>query len=206
MAEQPLQYCAIHYANQWFGTDKEYCKVLASGSRTQQRDALKKAGAFYRVARNFQTKFDEERGDQRFDRLIDMLARVQRQPFINDTAGRVQAFADRLSQHYGGYEVTSGASKFLWLKLKSPIVIYDANVRKGLRLKANCEYAAYLERWKSEYDNLSGRIDRACRELVNVRGYVYNSNVLSEQKFRMLTEKRWFKERVLDMFLWFRGA
>jgi ribosomal protein L15E len=95
---------------------------------------------------------------------------------------------------------------FSWLKLKSPIVIYDANVRKALQLNTSCGYAEYLERWRDEYEHLSNKIDRACRGLTHAQRYVIDSNVLSAEEFESLTQKRWFKERVLDMFLWFRGA
>lgn len=205
MPEQTFPYCAMHYANQWFGKDREYCQVLNNGTRQQKRNTLKKAGAFYRVARNFKTEYEKERGEERFDRLIDMLGNVRRQPYQNNPVGRVQAFATRLSQHFGGDQVLSGASKYLWLRLKSPIVIYDSNVRTALELPPDCGYADYFVNWRNAFERYTDQIDGACCGLRHARRYVIDGRTISEDDFAALTDENWFKERVLDMFLWFRG-
>jgi hypothetical protein len=59
MPTRTLDHCALHYLNQWAERDRHYYDALASADEAVQLKGLKKAGAFYRVARNLPTSYEK---------------------------------------------------------------------------------------------------------------------------------------------------
>lgn len=70
---QTFEYCSLHYLNQWLSYDRNYCIALSGVNNKEKLSALKKAGGFYRVARNLPTAFDEKIGIERYQPVLDIL-------------------------------------------------------------------------------------------------------------------------------------
>lgn len=131
MPKRSLEFCALHFLNQWLGKEAEFYKNVRSAERPRQLAALKSAGAHFRVARNLRKRYDVDSGIARYAPVLDIL---------NDTAdlssenviSRVETTAQRISAVYGNRGSLSVTSKFLWLKYRAPVRIYDSQARKAL--------------------------------------------------------------------------
>ncbi len=48
-----FKYFAMMYLNDWYWWDKRFMERIASGSKTDSRDAFHEAAKYYKVTRNF---------------------------------------------------------------------------------------------------------------------------------------------------------
>jgi len=64
--------------------------------------------------------------------------------------------------------LVSAASKFLWLRRRSPVVIYDGRAEtclKAMKAKPGATYASYRSAWRAEFPKYEMRIRLACCDL-----------------------------------------
>ena len=106
-----------------------------------------------------------------------------------------------------GKEKVSAASKFLWIRCQSPVVIRDTNAFEYLI--EGCggklpDYAAYWKEWRKQFAKQKARIRSACAELVHVKEFSLAKD-MSKAELESIVGKRWFNERVFDKFLWWNG-
>jgi hypothetical protein len=196
-----LKYAALGYLNQWLDKDSHYIAGLLSTNTKERIEALKKAVAFYRIARNLPLEHD--RG-QRLQPLLSLIDGAREMRVSEDNVVEaVEEFAGRVSAIYGGNAMTSLSSKVMWLTHKSPVIIYDSQARKALGAKARLH--EYYPRWREKYRTVQPQIDEACEELVRVRDYCANPEI-GEMELRKLAAEQWFKERVFDVHLWRIGT
>jgi hypothetical protein len=196
-----LKYSALTYLNQWLANDRRFYDGLRSANRSQRLETLAKAVAFYRVSRNLPKKHDKVERYARLLGIIDGLE-VGRLSFEEGLhlAGRIET---RISKAYGGKRMTSLTTKVLWLRYRHPIIIYDRQARKALRAKEDLRH--FSELWLREFEDRESEIDSACEDLPNVSEYCVDSKI-SPAQIKALSSQRWFRERVLDVYLWQVGA
>lgn len=203
MDERAIEYCSLQYLNQWLEKDSNYCYVLANGNKEEKLQILKSAAGFYRIARNLPAKFDEGKGLVRYEPVLEIIDTVSPQDFSNNTISRIREIEKLLSKKYGGKSLLSLTTKFLWIKIKSPIIIYDSQARTAIGSE-NGDLESYYDAWKAAYKEKQKQIETACRKLSKLTLYTVNPNICTEY-ISEVSSKDWFYERVFDIYLWNKG-
>jgi len=192
-----FDYAALYYLNWWLRYDRHYCAALKSSDPETQRAALVKAAAVYRVARNLRIKHDKE--GHRFATALEII----RQPHPREFKGAqlistVDTVRRQLCEAYKRKDLLSLTTKFLWLRLQTPIIIYDRNARQALGTKTG-DLPAFYHAWKREYDKYRPQIQAACDEIL------HRPSIHSQGR-RIHPDTHWFQERVFDSYLWHAGS
>jgi hypothetical protein len=92
----------------------------------------------------------------------------------------------------------------MWLKLRTPVIIYDSRARTALRAR-NDDLEDYYVKWRSRYSDAATPIAAACATLPDVVEYSVDPSA-PQGYVAELANSPWFQERVLDMYLWRTGA
>src|SRR5712691_8629898 len=142
MATTTFEYCSLHYLNLWLKDDMKYCHALAKGNRSEKLSALRTAAVTYKVARTLLLKLD---GPARYERLLDIIDSLEPAQFENNVVEEIRDVATRISEKYGGRNVLSATTKFLWIKIKQPILIYDSQARNALGAR---DLADFYDKWR----------------------------------------------------------
>ena len=132
MTIQSFEYCSLHYLNQWLTYDRGYCDALSNGTTETKLNTLKNAGGFYRVSRNLPTKYDVGKGRARYQPTLDILDQVDKKKLTIEPVIEINKIERKISAVYGDRNVLSLTTKFLWLKVKKPIIIYDSQARSAI--------------------------------------------------------------------------
>ena len=204
MPIQSFEYCSMHYLNQWILRDQRFCEALANGDRTKKLEALKEAAGFYRVARNLRTGKKKDSIENRYGPVLNLLDSVVASQYLVDPAAKVLKFEKNIKNLYEGNNVLSLTTKFLWIRLKSPVIIYDSQARDALGFK-KCALTDYYDEWRNVFDGHYRDIRAACTKLPDLKPYVINGESMTKKKIRELASENWFRERVFDMYLWNKG-
>ncbi|MFT6207079.1 MAG: hypothetical protein ACJA0T_000983 [Colwellia sp.] len=199
-----FEYCSLHYLNQWLTYDRNYCLALAGTNREAKLSALKSAGGFYRVARNVPTAFDVGIGMKRFQPVLEILDNLSIDQFEKDPVKKILDIESQISSKYGNRGVLSLTTKFLWLKLKSPILIYDAQARIAVN-STDGDLAGYYKNWAAEFENHEVEIQSVCSKLSNLNLYVTDQSIATKEYVNKISSNKWFHERVFDIYLWSKG-
>lgn len=197
--------CALNYLNQWLTHDSIYCETLAGDDEAKKLKALKKATVFYRVARNLHKEHDSKKGLPRFKPLLDVLELQTPDAFTTNLVESIDKARRLISEQYGDRGVLSLTTKFLWFKVKSPIIVYDGNAKKALKVWTD-DLSAYYSAWRTRFNAVADDIDLACDSLQDVLEYSVNPQLATASYVRDLSSRQWFKERVFDNYLWNLGA
>jgi hypothetical protein len=196
MSAMPFGYCALYYLNQWLVHDRVYWTDLAGNDEARKLASLKRVAAFYRVSRNLPERYDVRIGRHRFEPVLRILDRVARDDFQGQhPISAVLDVRDNISRAYGNRGVLSLTTKFLWLKLRHPIILYDSRVRSVLKTRSG-DLVEYYSRWRMKYNLHADQIDMACHSLLKVAGYSRDPEVATVGYIKKLSRQRWFKERV----------
>lgn len=178
---------------------------MASDSKIIQQDALVKAGVHFRIARTLPTKFEEEKGLVRYQPVLKVLDGIKEAEVTPDNVERVVRDAQQeISSQYGERKVLSLTTKFLWLKIKSPIRIYDRQARIALGTREG-DFSAFNAEFSIRFAEFASEIDEACTRLKSVVSYSVHPK-MRPSGVETLTSKQWFKERVFDIYLWNKGS
>jgi hypothetical protein len=204
MGIQTFEYCSLQYLNQWLTYDREFCDALSGLNREDKLAALKRAGGFYRVARNLPREFDEEKEIPRFSPILDIIDEVDPNQFQKNTVTGILEIGKKISEKYGEKKVLSLTTKFLWLKLQSPIIIYDSQARIALGTKDG-NLIAYYEEWLKNFKKCEDQIKQACAKLSDLHLHTVNYEMEREEYIKSISSERWFHERVFDIYLWNKG-
>jgi hypothetical protein len=208
-----FHYHAYQYLDVWNRFDKRFCGVFAGDilTRSERLNLLQEASAFYAVARTLPLSvLERENPGSRLDSAlsaVDGCALTQTEAEVDSVDSLVGKLATAL-QGENRSRPTSAATKFLWLKFKSPIIIYDARAWTALqRIEKFSQdelngYPTYYNAWRKAYNKAEGDIRKACGELVQVRNFTYCP---TSDEISSLVSAQWFHERVFDMFLWDTG-
>ena len=202
MRNHNFKYSALRYLDQWLSRDKYFCSEFRAAARPTRLIALRRAAAFYGVSRNLPKEFDSA---ERLGPLLSILDSVNRDDFEGGRESTAVLEARRrIAERYGDRGVLSLTTKMLWLKFRTPLVIYDSQARNALGTKAG-DLEGYVHIWRKTFEAKHPEISDACESLVTVRDYCLDPGVATAGYIKELAEQRWFQERVLDNYLWNRG-
>jgi hypothetical protein len=204
MATQTFEYCSLHYLNQWLTYDRGYCQALSNGSEEKKLSALKSAGGFYRVARSLPRKFDEKKGLTRHQPVLEILDSVSQKQFMDNPVKKILEIEREISGKYGNRSVLSLTTKFLWLKIKQPVLIYDSQARVAVGSN-NGDLVGYYKKWQEGFERHKKQIEEACSQLPEHHLYAVDREVGTEEYIKEVSSKSWFQERVFDIYLWNKG-
>ncbi len=201
-----FDYFALHYLNFWLTHDRVFCDALNGGNEKEKLNGLASAAAFYRIARNLPKKYEERKGYKRFKPVLEIIDSQDSKGFIDtELVPAVLKIRDQISDQYGGRNALSLTTKFLWLKIKTPVIIYDRRARKAMNTKSGDLHEFYTQ-WKEGFHSHLEEIESACRSLKKVKDYYVNPVIATEDYVDSLVSQRWFKERVFDVYLWHLGG
>jgi hypothetical protein len=170
-----------------------------AGQRFSESDGqyLVEMAKAYGIIRNF--KVIEEK--PRLKAALDILERSQL-PTPENAVDIVERLAKELQKIYGKTPL-SAASKFLWMRFKSPIIIYDQLANTWLRVNSGYKddsYMNYCKFWREEYIKRESDIRDACAELATFKQFTFASGV-DDITLSEWTRSTWFRERVFDHFM-----
>lgn len=204
MATKTFEYCSLYYLNLWLTYDMGYCQALANGNKNEKLTALKNAGGFYRVARNLPSEYDEKEGLARYEPVLDIIDPLKPIQFENNPVKEIREIEKRISEKYGDRSVLSLTTKFLWIKIKRPILIYDSQARIAVGTK-NGDLDTYYEKWREGFKANQGEIGEVCLKLTDMNKYAVNQEIGTKEYIKMISDEAWFHERVFDIYLWNKG-
>ncbi|WP_138519126.1 hypothetical protein [Limnobacter alexandrii] len=204
MSIQTFDYCSLYYLNQWLTYDRGYCQALSKGNEEKKLSALKSAGGFYRVARNLPSEFDEKKGLKRYQPVLEILDGVSKEHFRDDQVKKILEIEREISGKYGNRSVLSLTTKFLWLKIKQPVLIYDSQARIAVGSE-NGDLAGYYKKWNESFEIHKEQIQKSCSKLPELNLYAVDQEVGTKEYIKEVSSKSWFQERVFDIYLWSKG-
>ncbi|WP_129591359.1 hypothetical protein [Salinicola tamaricis] len=200
-----FNYFALMYLNDWYWWDKPFSERIGGPDKDDSLEAFHGAAKYYKVTRNFSGLKNEKRLATAEALVLDVKGPIS----ANEACETVRALAASFQEKYGKNAI-SAASKLLWLRFKSPIIIFDGRAVAWLRANKykvpyGASYDTYCEKWLLAFDRHEERIREACEGLINVKQY---SLVAEENHGELegLVRQRWFLERVFDKYLWFNAA
>ncbi|HUX78581.1 MAG TPA: hypothetical protein VMW10_02375, partial [Alphaproteobacteria bacterium] len=179
ISEIKFEYCSLHYLNQWLSNDKRFVETLAGQSNDSKLEILKKAAVFYKVARNLPETGDTKKGMRRYQPVLDIIDKVTHPTKESEVINVVNGAQKAISDSYHKGKVLSLTTKFLWLKVRHPILIYDSRTKTAIEAETG-NYEDFCIKWKEAYErNLKG-IERACAKLYKMSNYTTTPMIATE--------------------------
>ena len=206
MTTQTFEYCSLCYLNLWSETDKSYFEALSNNvSKEKKLAAIKTVANVYSVARNLRTRYDVDEGLERFEPILDILESVNIDNLKNTPIDEINSIRKLISTRYGGNDVLSLTTKFLWFKKRSPVLIYDSQALKALNCKSG-DLKGFYKKWHTEFSFHEEEINDVCSRLEQIHPYMSISDtVITKKEIRKISSEKWFRERVFDIYLWKKG-
>ena len=196
-----FHYFALNYLNDWLNIDRPLFERLKKSSNAQTgREALVAIAKQYGVARCFLKK--HEKGRKRLDPVYRRLQKIGKPSSQTSAIEAVSKLESKLAKLYE-QKTLSATSKLLWFKFQSPVVIYDSRAVRALELRTTDNYETYYLAWRTMYLSYQKQIKQCCKSLPRARKYAVTG--LSKDEICKITNKRWFRERVFDKFLYYNG-
>lgn len=198
-----FKYFALMYLNDWHFWDSPLSERIFSTNKEDSLNAFHSAAKYYKVTRNF--PIDES--EARLQGALDLVKSDSSKLVTNNVCEMVNNLALAFERRYGKNAV-SAASKFLWLRHKSPVVIFDSRAKKwldcnGYKVPVN-NYEEYRNQWLTAFSDNSEKIEEACAALMTVRDFSMAFERSTEEVVSVTTSI-WFQERVFDKYLWFNA-
>lgn len=198
-----FKFFALAYLNDWWQYDRNFVLGLSpSGNRNVRASRLADAATYYNIIRRFPEGSMAEVLD-----LVDATFGMMGPLTIHNVDLVVTALAELFNQVFKrGVEISS-ASKFLWIRQQTPVVILDRRAKDCLVLlgaKLDGKYASYRAEWIKQFDEREQDIQNACAELVRVKDFSPSDE--TDEHLSAVINSRWFHERVFDKFLWWNGV
>jgi len=123
-------------------------------------------------------------------------------PTEDNFVKKVIGFSESLQRRYGRQPL-SAASKFLWIRFRDPVIIFDSIANKWLHNNTsykNDSYENYCKFWNEEYLRFKPQIQEACADLGSVKEFTLASNV-PDSDLSAWISKDWFWQRVFDHYM-----
>jgi hypothetical protein len=179
----------------WLETERGPHEAFNGNDEEKQRKALTSFAAGYSIARSLPKKYDS---GSRFQPVLDIFKTLTREQFDSkSTIEVVKDVSGQISDKYGKRKVLSLTTKFLWLKFRSPIIIYDRQAREALGTD-NGDIDAFYSKWREAFHNNEADVAAACSSLSSA----YRYTTTAPADIAQISSEQWFKERVFDMYLW----
>jgi hypothetical protein len=196
-----FHFAALHYLNLWLAKEQRIHIGFQEHEPRKRLAAIAAGAAHFRVARTL-PKMDEER--ERYRGVLDILDGIKLEDVKETPVHVVSTITSEISSKYRNASVLSFTTKMLWLKFRSPIIIFDRQASNALKLKTS-DFTEYWNRWQERFQQQQAEIEGACCLLVNVLPYVVDTSV-TESEVQALSRERSFHERVFDSYLWHHGS
>lgn len=202
-----FNFFAFAYLNDWWQYDRHFVAGLSlSNSGNVRLYWINEAASYYQIGRRFPKKKD---GGERLGKALDRLDVVLQQAGTlteQNVDEVVTTLAEKFNADYeNGIEI-SAASKFMWIRNKTPVVIFDSRASACLpRLGATLDssYAKYRCEWLRCFEQREETIRAACNDLLELKKYAPDAEM--QKNVTAIVTSRWFYERVFDKFLWWNG-
>jgi hypothetical protein len=203
-----FHYAAYSYLDEYLSVDRDCMSVLSDEGRSDEQvcEALTRMATYYRIIRNLSSKRCNE--TYRLSPVLEELRKIEPPISGTDAVEAVNKLVKALRGRYQ-QELTSAASKILWMRYQSPLVIYDSLAHGALKkleqLKDSAGYPDYFASWHRAYQSVVSGVSSACRELVGIKQFTLATE-MNDQELRDLVERVWFQERVFDHWLVSQGS
>jgi len=176
-------YAAYSYLDEWMSKDKRFHEVLtcekADVDANEGRKTLVEVATYYGVSRTLKVIAGD---GVRLESAYRILASTTSSG-LDDVPKMVENFAAELGNVYGHLPF-SAASKFLWMRFRSPIVIYDSLAAAYLAAENrgydNRNFASFCSAWRTNYLQNEEEIKAACEELVSIKKFTLASECKDE--------------------------
>lgn len=203
-----VEYCSLKYLNLWLSGECRWVEAMHGDDRATKLQTMAKFAKAYGISRNFHLKHEVKDGLQteRFGHVLNLIDSLTAPDFADDRLlPKLNEMRSRISEAYGNLDALSATTKFLWLKVQSPIIIYDARARSALNAK-NADIEDYYHRWRDSFDVHVREIAQACSNLDKVRRYCVDPAAVTPRFMDQVASQPWFHERVFDIYLWTLGG
>jgi hypothetical protein len=200
-----FKFFALHYLNDWYGYDRRFVEGLRpSKDRAARLVCIREAVKYYTIARNFKAR----PGEEKLASALAALDNASREVTQANVDATVCALAETFQGLYGKYLI-SAASKLLWLRHQSPVIIYDSRALACLNVRCSkalvgCTYAVYRREWLRQFHNRESEIRAASKELARVKDFSI-APAMTHHELMQLVSNEWFHHRVFDKFLWWNS-
>ena len=202
MSSPTLDYAALSTLNLWLMTDSSLHEMLNHGDRVEKLEALRRGSSRFSYAKELPSKFDEKHGHQRFEPVLNVIEQLSPEAVTQDVEACLHNAARKISSKYGNLQVYSATTKIMWLKFRSPVIIYEPTAADALGVKLTGEY---FDRWKDRFRYYRQSVSDACLSLVDALQYVYDPETATREFVEELAAKAWFQQRVFGAYLSFIG-
>ena len=203
-----FEYCSRKYLDLWLSGECRWVEAMRGNDRATKLQTMAKFAKAYGISRNFHLKHEVKDGVQteRFGHVLNLIDSLTAADFADDRLLPIlNETRSRISKAYGKLDALSATTKFLWLKVQSPIIIYDGRARSALNAK-KADIEAYYHRWRDSFDVHAPEIAQACSNLDQVRRYCVDPTALTPRFMEQVASQPWFHERVFDIYLWTVGG
>ncbi len=196
----PCKHFAMKFANQW--ASKEQALHTAFSHKNISGDEIAKSLHYFQVARTFRNLKNEKNRTFIAVNVIEFSKNLKEDNFPEKVDGLSSAFEEKF-----GSRNISAASKLLWLRKRSPVIIFDKWAKIAIEKIEDRKienYKDYSELWKKHYSQDKAKIRSAANSLIKVQEYSGMWD-LSTSKYKEAIQSDWFLERVFDMRLLYFG-
>lgn len=194
--DHSFDYYAMRYLLLWHQSES----AMVEGFASNPTATLRRVMHSFRVARSFAGLADEQRAKFIVGAVLSMKSDLP--------AKNVSGLAKKFEKEFERRNL-SAASKLLWIRHRSPYLVYDSRALRALKrypLKVkSADYASYEMAWRSAYEKHKTEINKSADGLVSLQPYVKHWHP-TKDSLRRLVREPWFKERVFDIALWENGV
>ena len=196
-------YAAYSYLDEWARKDKQFHETLAfDGGRNISEpvgaECLVDVAKYYGVIRTLRKNEEQPRLKTAYSALL-AIESINENTMIEV----VEDFVSTLAVTYRARPL-SAASKFLWMRFRSPVLMYDLLVSKWLcehsDYKKDDGYANFCSAWKRSYQGYESEVRKAASALKTVKDFTLACNV-SNDEFESWISSTWFHHRVFDHYM-----
>jgi hypothetical protein len=186
--------------NEYLRADKPCIEALEKDDSPEAAcNALSKMAMIYNINRNLANKKEET---WRLETVHSLLRGVETPVTDDQVAKLVGDFSTKLGEAYPRESGTkpkllSAATKFLWMRFKSPVVLYDRYARLCIMGADKAAYSDYLRKWWETFDVHKNQIAAACPEIIPFKRFTLAAS-MTDDEIQGLVEQTWFQERVFD--------
>lgn len=198
MSDLPYEFCALRFLLQWDRAEEKLRDEFRDGPTVT---ALRRALKHFQVARNC-------KGLKSDDVAKSIIVALNKTAANSGTPEqKVVALARNFRSKFGRFNL-SAASKLLWLKGDNGVILYDSRAVAAL-YDMECsfekrDYIAYCESWRKVFSIRRKKVRIAANRLPEARGFLPLK--YQESRLDALITKRWFVDRIFDIYLWEAGA
>lgn len=196
---------AFTYLYEWVYFDRHYMKVLTFTTASEPEPAraceqLVEVAKHYGIIRNFK----HEDGTATLLPAWNALKGINQPTSGEDAKECVDQLVAALRPAYG-HDLWSAASKFLWMRFGTPVVIFDSITWSWMCKNADCPksggYGGFYDAWQAKFDAHKSEIRVICEELKELsvaRKFFDRDDEIGQRGFDEAVSSLWFAERVFD--------